>query len=352
MNVAKQNQKSGDHSMQIQINGDYYNIMSPETLRHLIQSFGELAKVEVEARIKQFSDDYLIPRIKQVENGLDAFKDPAFQLLLIEASKKAASSSRLIDYSMLSELMVHRFEKKEDIKTNAVIAKAIETINLIDNDSISALSVIFFIVSHMRPVSGGIHDGLQVIENIFEKILSDTPLPVNNRWLDNLETLQALKVHVKGLMSINSFEVMYKDKLDGYWVCGIKKDSDTYSKYINRMESIALSKNLLVDHELNDGYVRLNIVSTSQIRDNRYIVPGQRDLLMEIFKETQKQHVQKNVDLIFDEYITKNFKYLSIVRDFWNKLPPIELTVLGRLLGYMNIKRLVSEFPEMDVDNI
>ena len=352
MDVVKQNQKSGDHSMQIQVNGDYYNIIPPETIKQVIQSFGELAAGKVETRIQQFSDDYLIPRIQNIENGLEAFKDPAFQLLLVQASKNAASSNRTLDYSMLSELMARRFEKKEDIKSNAVIAKAIETVNLIDNDSLTALSVIYFMGAHIRPVNAGIHNGLQLMENTFQKLISAMPLPVNNRWIENLETLQTLKVFIKNIVSMNSFEVMCKDTLSGYLVSGIRKDSEEYSKCIEEMQTIGLPKTLFVDHELNEGYVRLNFVNKTQINDNKLFSPEQQDVLLKLFTETQKNRSPINIDSIFDSYITKNFKCLAIVRDFWNDLPPLELTALGRLLGYINLKRLASECPDMDLEKI
>ena len=353
MDIIKQNQESGDNSTQIQItNSKIYGLLSPEAVNQVINSFSELARAQVQARIVEFSDNYLIPRIKKIENGLEAYKDPAYQMLLIEASKNAAAPSRTLDYSMLSELMARRFEKKEDIKSNAIISKAVDIINLIDNDSLTALSVIYFIVTHIRPVSAGIHDGLQLMENIFKKLISDTMLPVNNRWIDNLETLQTMKVLIPNLMSMNSFGVMCKGSLSGYMVVGIKKDSEEYLRYIDELCKVGLSKGLFVDHELNDGYVRLNIVNKSQISDNKNLSAEQLDVLLKIFSETQTVQNSIDIDFVFDDYITKNFKNLALVRDFWNGLPPLELTALGRLLGYINLKRLAPECPDMDIEKI
>ena len=66
MDIIKQNQESGDNSTQIQItNSKIYGLLSPEAVNQVINSFSELARAQVQARIVEFSDNYLIPRIKK-----------------------------------------------------------------------------------------------------------------------------------------------------------------------------------------------------------------------------------------------------------------------------------------------
>ena len=354
MDITKQNQKSGDNSTQIQImNSNIYTLLSPEAVNQVIGSFTEFARAEVQARIVDFSDNYLIPRIKKIENGLEAYKDPAYQMLLIEASKKAASTTRTLDYSMLSELMARRFEKRNNIKANAVISKAVEVIDLIDDDSLAALSLIFFIICDIKPVSGSICEGLQVLDNIAEKILSSAHINAeDNKWVDNLETLQALKTYMKGTIHLHPFSQIYTERLDGYTVSGVEKNSEKHLEFETKLKSVGLPINILVEHELNNGFIRLNVAYKEQIQNEGNFSEEQRRVLNEIFTESRNASNTPDMQTVLSSYITAHYKYLSAVRDFWEKLPPLTLMALGRLIGYMNLKRLVPELPEIDIERI
>ncbi len=61
-----------------------------------------------------------------------------FQLLLVEAQKAAASTERVADYDLLSELLIHRFEKGENRVMRAGISRAVEIVDKISDDAMLA----------------------------------------------------------------------------------------------------------------------------------------------------------------------------------------------------------------------
>jgi hypothetical protein len=58
-------------------------------------------------RVTEF-ENRLMPKMEKVDGALEAFADPSFQLLLVEAQKTAAATERPADYDLLSELLLHR----------------------------------------------------------------------------------------------------------------------------------------------------------------------------------------------------------------------------------------------------
>jgi len=352
MDITKLNQSAGDNSIQIQNHGDIIVGMPPEIVCQVIQMYGECARVTVENRIKQFSDDYLMPRIKNLENGLEAFRDPGFQMQLVEATKKAASTERKIDYSMLAELMAARFSKRDDIKSNAVIAKAVEGVNLIDNDSLVGLTLIFFVSRAFKPSVGPIHEGLKLLDDCVAKILSSADLSIENKkWIDNLEITQTLKTY-RGIGSLKSFTDIYTSELSGYVVAGVEKDSEKHVSLQKKLELYNLSADFLVEHEFDSTRIRLNVAHKRQIQEMEHLSNEQKVFLLGVFDEMTKTDIKKDMKSALDTYITENCSSLSLLREFWNTIPPLELTALGSLIGYMNLKRLLPKIQDKEFDFI
>ena len=87
-------------------------------------------------RVSMF-EELLMNKLQKVDVMLEAFRDPSFQFLLVEAQKRAAASDREVDLEMLTELLVHRVEKKDDRKIKASISRAVEIVDQIDDDIVN-----------------------------------------------------------------------------------------------------------------------------------------------------------------------------------------------------------------------
>ena len=200
MENSKQIQKAGDKAQQIQAetvvvnNGFSVNDISAlfQSLIPLaIQDYTKEAYKIAEERIGYF-ESKLMPRIIEIENALEMFAEPAFQVLVKNAQRTAAISDRENDYDTLAELIVAHIEKGYDRKNRVGIQKAVEIVGTIDTDALCALTVSHIINSYL-PAQDNIKDGLEAFNELFSKVICEK-LPNGIEWLDHLDVLGAVRI--------------------------------------------------------------------------------------------------------------------------------------------------------------
>jgi hypothetical protein len=263
----KQIQKSGNNSQQFQA-GTVINVGVDE--KRVREIFSEMFTLErknltIEAtelannRVRQF-EERLIPKIMAID-GLNAFSDPGFQLLLRKAQIAAAVTERENDYEILSELLIHRHQKGENRNTRAGITRAVEIVDQISDDALLGLTVIHAII-YFSPITGNILEGLDILNDLFKKLIY-AKLPEGNDWLDHLDILDTARItKFGGLKKIQEF---LPEKLEGYVACGIKKSSENLNNAIEILNTVSIPQNIVIDHLFNNEYVRLNISRQSNI---------------------------------------------------------------------------------------
>ena len=368
----KQIQKAGENSQQIQAGViNITNVMGIDEKR-VREIFNEMYAIVrrdfskdayecANKRVAQFEES-LMPKIMQIDGALEKFADPSFQFLIIEAHKTAAATERIADYDLLSELLVHRIQKGEkNRKVRAGIARAVEIVDQIDDDALCALTV-SHVVSTLIPIANSVKEGLDVLENIFSKLIY-TELPRGREWLDHLEILDAVRLQSFG--SLKKIGQFYPEQLDGYACVGIAKGTDKYNKAISLLENNQMPNALLVDNELLDGHVRLPIcaktfidslrlVNTSVINgqlEKRYseLSKEQKNVLVTIYNlYDNNEELKKKVDERFmDEW--KKRKTLASLCEWWDSIPiSFEITAVGNVLAHSNAQRCDKSIPSMD----
>ena len=117
----KQIQRAGDYSQQLQadnmivitgINEKRAREIFREMSLQARKDYTQEALAIANSRVAEF-ENQLLPKMEALDGALEAFADPSFQILLVEAQKTAASTERPADYALLSELLIHRFQKGE-----------------------------------------------------------------------------------------------------------------------------------------------------------------------------------------------------------------------------------------------
>lgn len=364
----KQVQKSGDNSQQLQANTIIFNsgIEEKRAREIFMEMYGvsrrdltDEAIAIATQRVKEFEND-LMPKLRRIEGAMNAFSDPSFQFLLTNAHKTAAATERKMDYSLLSELLIQRIQKGSSNQVRAGISRAVEIVDEISDEALLGLTVAFAIEKY-APVTGNISEGLDVLNNLFEKIYYAT-LPVNTEWLEHLEILNA--VRLSSFVSLKKLEEYYSDKLNGYCVTGIKHNSENYLKVIEIMKELVIPRDILVSNDLNKEYVRLNIVDESSIEELSLIVPSfdgtgifinrnfseeQKQALHEIFKMyDEDENLKQEIKNKFSEELKKR-PYLNKIREWWNEITiSFNITAVGRVLANSNAKRCDESLPSMD----
>lgn len=365
----KQQQKAGDNSQQFQVQTMIVNNgIEEKRAREIFQEMFDVARKDLtqEAReiaierVGKFEDD-LIPKIEKIEGAINAFADPDFQFALTSAHKTAAATERENDYELLSELLIHRVHKKGNKNSCAGISRAIEIVDDISDDALLGLTVCFA-VQQYTPLSGNITEGLSVLDGLFGKIGVQS-LPNGMEWLDHLDILDAIRVST--VSSLRKYEEHIHGKIPGYFVGGIKKESEEYIQAIDLLNNNGLPIHILCDHELNQDYLRLEVPSEGRIKDISLIKSSntadglkiietpltdkQCEVLQTIYKmcanNTQSQQIIKEN---FSKKI-KEYNNLCIIKDWWNSISSaFQITAVGRVLAHSNAKRIDNTLPDMD----
>ncbi len=362
-------QKAGDNSQQNNIGNIYItNGISEERVREICSetAIQAIANYTLEAseialkRIDQFVE-LLLPRIQRIEQDFNSFSEPAFQVLLRKAQLVAACSEREDDYSILSELLVHRIRNKKDTKKKACITKAVEIIDQIDDDSLCAITM-YHAIKTFIPLSGNVMEGIKTLSELYKK-LNTKELPKDNMWIDNLSILGAISIIP--FSANEKFEDYLSKQLGGYVCIGIKKDSEDYTRTIDFLVKNGLNRSLLVDNELLDGYVKLPINTRTSIEDlcfiSHEIINGiqqqsvfhlnksQKNCLYSIFDSYSKDSALQNTVKTNFAQLLNSFEPIKEAMSWWNSLSVvISPTSIGRVVAHTNAKRIDDRLPDLD----
>lgn len=364
----KQIQRAGENSQQLQAtNMVVYTGIDEKRAREIYQEmnlqlrkdYSEEALNLANQRVLEF-ENRLMPKMEAVEGALEAFTDPSFQLLLVEAQKTAASTERPADYDLLAELLIHRFQKGENRVTRAGINRAVQIVDEISDEALLGLTV-FHAVSSFTPASGDIQQGLDLLDGLFGKIFYSN-LPKGNEWLDHLDILDAARINSFG--GLKKIQEYYPENLIGYIAVGIDKETENYQKAIDLLASNHLPQSILVEHALNNKFVRVNLSDKNQIdslklhqrqtHDGKtFIIPisltdKQKETINSIYglykqDETVKQ---QNIGRFMEEWDKR--QNLKILREWWDSIDTnIQLTSVGKVLAHSNAQRCDKTIPPL-----
>ena len=368
----QQKQQAGDNSQQIQVEQLVINNgidekrareIVDEKLHEIIPSYTQEARTVAESRINLFAND-LIPKLVK-GNLLEALKEPSIQTMLSEAQKSAASTEREADYALLSELLIQRVKKGTDRNVRAGISRAVEIVDKISDEALLGLTVAHSLAA-FTPSTGSIENGVEVLAGLFEKTMY-APLPKGSVWLENLDVLDAIRVSSLG--SLKKTDNFYAARLSGYVDIGIEKESGNYECALAVLRDASLPADILCDHALREGYVRLNIVNVDRldsltIRQYVQLDPSDKQktfpVLLPLF-EKQKQKIievyamykkdtrlrNENVARLME--IFENYESLKELRKWWDSLPmSFSITPVGRVLAQANAQRCDPSIPNID----
>lgn len=362
MELSHQTQKAGANAQQLQaqtviINNGITEERAREVCREeckwAIQEYTQDAYQTANARVERLEDS-LIPRILRLEGSLAYFADPAFQMTLRKAQQTAACTERENDYELLAELLICHIQKGQDRKHRASVVRAIEIIDELDNDALCALTL-FHAVSTYIPTTGICRDGLNVLNNLFGKLMY-MPLPTGEDWIEHLDQLGAVRMSDFG--SLKKFSDFYSENLSGYACAGIKRDSEGYEKACTLLKSKHMNTNILLNNECLEGFVRLPVrnkeaigqLKIENIFGSRPINREEIGVLEQIWdlysaEKEDKKTAKDNFMKIWD-----SFENLRQLRIWWEAIHGgVKITHIGKILAYTNARRCDPSLPELSL---
>ena len=367
--MNRQSQKGGDESTNIQAEHMVLNLgIDEKRAREIFQEmqlqvrsdFTQDAYNLANERVQEL-EDRLMPKMQEVDGALSAFADPSFQFLLVEAQKAAASTERLVDYDLLSQLLIHRFQKGENRGTRAGINRAVKIVEEVSDEGLLGLTVAHAIVV-FSPAGGGVLQGLDTLNDLFGRLISEK-LPVGTDWIDHLDLLGAVRFNPLG--GFKKLEPFFVERLHGYVDVGLKKGSENLDRAKEILNQYNVPLNLLIEHELNKDYMRLNVNCRDGIKlieiiqstfsfgadsFHRIVLSdsqiGAIHSVYDLYERDDKLK-QNNVALFMEEWNKRS--NLKVIREWWDGISSgFQITAVGKVLAHSNAQRCDNTLPSLD----
>lgn len=397
MEINKSEQTAGDNSTQVQAGtvNNYYNTtnivgIDEERARTICKEEYAIAKANwtqeaqgiAQERVMAL-EDKLIPKMKQHDETLKIFGDPAFQFVLRKAQISAASSGEEKDLDMLSELIVHRAEQNGNRERTLGITKAIEIIDQIPESSLIGLSI-FYAIDRYESKSFDIHQGLKSLDNLYKGIINDTELPVGTQWIENLDVLSAVRMGSSGIQSFKKMEEFLSNQL-ACLPMGIERNSQEYNEILLELHNVSLydpkeeiaelnedngdNKKILKieiplfkEHPLREGFLICTYPPEAFTEGNSISIKvnlGAQELDIPLNREQflAFKHLSeitykdgRNVESLTSKLIKEwdNYENLKNVRIWWNQLPIFfTITPIGVAIANAYIRTKYPAIPSM-----
>lgn len=219
--------------------------------RPVLEAYSEDTSAVAVERVERFHDELVATMADR--GDLNAFLDPAFETLLRKAQLAAASTSDPADHALLALLLADS-ATSTDRMTLAGIDRAVSVVNLLDADSLSALTVAVAL-RRLGPTAGGVHEGLAGYDQMLSQLTSGD-LPTGAAWLDHLDTLGAIRV--SQTLRTESLAELVARLAPGYCCAGIEIGSETEKRAGLRLTEVGLALIRGINHELRPGYSRFS----------------------------------------------------------------------------------------------
>jgi len=397
MEINKSEQTAGDNSTQVQARtvNNYYNTtnivgIDEERARTICKEEYAIAKANwtqeaqgiAQERVMAL-EDKLIPKMKQHDETLKIFGDPAFQFVLRKAQISAASSGEERDLDMLSELIVHRAEQNGKRERTLGITKAIEIIDQIPESSLIGLST-FYAINRYVFEGTDIYQGLETFDNLYKSILNKTKLPVGTQWIENLDVLSAVRISPSGIQSFKKMEEFLSNQL-ACLPMGIERNSQEYNEILLELHNVSLydpkeeiaelnedngdNKKILKieiplfkEHPLREGFLICTYPPEAFTEGNSINIKvnlGAQELDIPLNREQflAFKHLSeitykdgRNVESLTSKLIKEwdNYENLKNVRIWWNQLPIFfTITPIGVAIANAYIRTKYPVIPSM-----
>ena len=354
----KLSQKAGDNSQQVQAQTVVIYNNSGIDEKRVREIYQELLPQAIEAntqdaektallRIAEF-ESVLIARLKAMEDAWAAFTDPSLQFLLVTAQKAAASTERQADYKLLAEMLAQRTQVGEDRMSRTAIRGAVEIVSEVSDEALLGLTVLFYFTRLPKPGMGSIPMELEKWNNLLGQLL-DSPLPQGAEWLEHLALLGA--VRIKSFTRLHTIKEMIVEACPGYVDVGILKGSENHWKAISLLAWQGLPLDILVEHDLNKDYLRVNLLRRGMIDE---VGLGESpDGPMYCLTKSQRNAIESLYDLYVQDESLRRENISKFIEE-WDKWPSLralrlwwdavkeypEITSIGSVLAQANAERI------------
>jgi hypothetical protein len=347
---STQRQTAGDQSQQIMVMGDYHAGLSrPEVIDvlreqapHVLAEFSAVAVAEVMQRIEG-GMIALATRLDQ-RNLLDAAANPDFQLAFRKGLLEIAKSDDPNKTDRIVEILAEKAKVPKNDRVRLHTEKALEIASYVGSEAMSGL-VVCGLSGWISPHSS---DPTEAVEAFSGCVLPFAlNLPNQHGWIEDLEIGRVLS-RSGPLTQRNPFLELF---------------SMTASHLVTQGFNLGVQLNEQVVEKL----VALRAIKESPVGDGRFVSAICKTMILEsknaeIITTATGMSVGEYVQAIGFETPSPDRKEIlravlaesafQNVIDWYNSLPPFELTAVGRVLVFCEVQRLepttAALFPSLE----
>jgi hypothetical protein len=205
----KQNQKSGDNSVNQQAGGNFTNLVVGVTYDQARQiaidvfdanflRLSQSAAVLAEQRAKEFITSFLEEVFVNKPNAANEFQNPDFQYVFYTAQKEYARTGNNDNKEMLLSLLMSRVEESNKSLRQIVLNEAVKIVSNLTIELINIIAFVF-LISEIKLL--GITNLNMLIEKYFNKLI----FPILQKINDQLLASHFQRITFTGCASIDAF---------------------------------------------------------------------------------------------------------------------------------------------------
>lgn len=294
------------------------------------------AKTVAEERVKALGDK-ILERFSRTPDQLGAFKDPDFQFSLSDAGRAAASNDDEHTEDLLVDLLANRAEAGNTSRVRLATSQAIRAADKLSIETLNGITALwaltFLSPKNLDDVASQLRSEIAVAESLAALGLPD------DDWLQEAEALNLTRGVGGQLVSRKTYGEIRLERAARHLLPGIPKQQ--YDEAVQAEDSDmpdltgkVLPHQLKPDHVVLRGSDRESFLA---LFDPEVTPPPALDQLIAMngFGERDPQAVEQWNRLLHQR------PAVATVEAWWDAVPYAELTLTGRVIGFVNGKRHV-----------
>lgn len=316
--------------------GDVIEIVRVE-LAHVREELAlkaEAAAATADARFTAF-ERRIVDAFAEDENLRGAFADPDFQFSLRDASRAAVSNDDEHTEDLLVDLLKNRAEQGNQSRVRLTTSRAIQAADKLSLEALHGLTATWAIGS-LGPMVPGLGAGLAAHEGTATAVIA-MGLPEDLAWTEDADALGLIRLVTGGLVSRKPYRQALQEALRSYLNPGI--DLETSRPLIEQATTACGSlTERLAPHPLKPGFVVLPGKTREEFIDS---LTSECEVSPELEQLVSQNGFGVQDPAAATEFVKKidESDALSSVATWWDRLPVLDLTVVGRVIGFVNARR-------------
>ena len=342
--VARQEQTGGSESQLLQAGRDLivHGVSAADVVEitriEVARVLDELtlsAKTIAEERTKSLGDR-ILERFAETPELLGAFGEPDFQYSLGDAGRAAASSDDAHTEQLLVDLLANRAESGNTSRARLATSQAIKAADKLSLETLNGLTALWAVTFLTAADRNRAASHVATARSVADAVLI-LGLPTDADWLQEAEALNLARMYGGTLLNRKSYREFIRERASAAFSTGIAKDK--FEELIVKSDAgLPDLAGRFAEHQLKSGFVAL----AGKDRDgfletfaDGYVPSAELEELV-----TANGYGAQDPDALsrFDELLNES-PAVQAVEKWWDSTPYVDMTVVGRVVGFVNARR-------------